>query len=145
MKNEQQLTLTLVGLGAAGLALGVFVIVVGSERMFWIGMILAVAVGIGLVLAGAALAIRAWRKSDKLIERHVYHEGRQIIKVIDNRPAALPQLPSPQMPPVGVFPELLRASYQAGLGAGTRAAPPADADAEVRELTPEEWGGEIVA
>lgn len=100
----------------------------------------AVFVG-GLVVAGitaaAALPIRAWRKNDAApIEKQVIRE----VRVIDSRPPAV-QLPAPAQP-YGVFPELLRASYRAGL----LAQPGAVVDAQVRQLPAGDgWDGDITA
>jgi hypothetical protein len=97
----------------------------------------------GLVLAGliavSALPIRAWRKNDaKPIERQVIRE----VHILDNRPAPLPQLPASQQPSFGVFPELLRASYQAG----QLAAPHGETvDAQVTHLSGDDWTGDITA
>jgi len=100
----------------------------------------AVFVG-GLVLIGiiaaAALPIRAWRKNDAApIERQVVRE----VRVIERQPAAAVQLPAPAQPAYGVFPELLRASYRAGL-----LAQPGDVvDAQVRQLPAGDgWDGDI--
>ena len=102
-------------------------------------VLVAVLVG-GLTLAGiiaaAALPIRAWRKNDAApIEKQVIRE----VRVIDSRPAAV-QLPAPAAQPYGVFPELLRASYRAGL-----LAQPGDVvNAEVRQLAAGDgWDGDI--
>lgn len=97
----------------------------------------------GLVLAGivaaTALPIRAWKKNDAApIEKQVIRE----VRVIDSRPQPMPQLPAPQQPPFGIFPELLRASYQAG----QLAAPRSDVvEAEVRQLSSGGWEGDITA
>jgi hypothetical protein len=121
------------------------VYLIGGDRLF----ILAAALVGGLVgagiLAGLALVIRAYRKNDNppVIERHTYHEGRQIIRetrVIDGRQVTAPEvklLQLPAAPQGGAFPELLRAAYQAGT---LRAAPTeAPLDAELRDLGPADW------
>jgi hypothetical protein len=102
----------------------------------------AVMVG-GLVLIGmiaaAALPIRAWRKNDAApIEKQVIREVRVIER--PQLPAAAVQLPAPAQPAYGVFPELLRASYRAGL-----LAQPGDVvNAEVRQLPAGDgWDGDI--
>jgi len=97
----------------------------------------------GLVLAGliaaTALPIRAWRKNDAApIEKQVIRE----VRILDSRPAPAPQLPAPQQPPLGVFPELLRASYQAGRLAAPRGE---IIDAEVGHLDGDTWNGDITA
>lgn len=88
------------------------------------------------IIAAAALPIRAWRKNDAApIEKQVIRE----VRVIDRTPAAAVQLPAPAQP-YGVFPELLRASYRAGL-----LAQPGDVvNAEVRQLSAGDgWDGDI--
>jgi len=93
-----------------------------------------------LLLAASALPIRAWRKNAAApIEKQVIRE----VRVIDSRPAAV-QLPAPAtQPPFGVFPELLRASYRAGL----LAQPGEVVNAEVRQLTAggDGWDGDITS
>jgi hypothetical protein len=105
-------------------------------------VILAAVVVGGLVLIGmiaaAALPIRAWRKNDAApIEKQVIREVRVIER--PQLPAAV-ALPAPAQPAYGVFPELLRASYRAGLLAG-----PGDVvNAEVRQLPAGDgWDGDI--
>jgi hypothetical protein len=108
----------------------------------------------GLVVAGiiaaSAFAIRAYRKTDNppVIEKHVYHEGRQIIRerVIDGRQALAPEVKLLQLPAQaqgGAFPELLRAAYQAGTLRGAPPEPPIDA--ELRELGPADWGDDLTS
>lgn len=110
---------------------------VGAETMkVLVGLIVGGLLLIGLV-AAAALPIRAWKKNDaKPIEKQVIRE----VRILDNRPAPMPQLPPPPQPPFGVFPELLRASYQAGrLSARSGEV----VDAEVREVPADGWDGDI--
>lgn len=146
MKSE-----TVSGLGVAlALALvaaaGLGVFLIGGDRLFILGLVFVGGLVVAGGLAGLALVIRAYRKNDAapVIEKHIYHEGRQVIheRVIDNRPAAglAPQvrlLQLPAAPQGGAFPELLRAAYQAGT---LRGAPQeAPIDAELRELGPADW------
>jgi hypothetical protein len=115
---------------------------IGAETLRIMGLVLIGGLALAGIVAATALPIRAWRKRDGVpIEKHVFHEGRQVIRerVIDSRPA-LPVLPGPQQAPFGVFPELLQASYRAGL----LAQPGAVVDAEVRALGPADgWNGDI--
>lgn len=91
------------------------------------------------ILAASSLPIRAWKKRDGVpIEKQVIRE----VRILDSRPAPAPQLPAPQQPPFGVFPELLRASF----AAGRLAAPQGETvDAEVRHLDGDDWAGDITA
>jgi len=133
---------------AAAAALAVFLI--GGDRLFILGAVLVGGLVVAGIIAALAFAIRAYRKNDALpvIEKHFYHEGRQIIRerVIDNRPAAAPDvrlLQLPAAPQGGAFPELLRAAYQAGT---LRGAPQeAPINAELRELGPADWGDDPAA
>jgi hypothetical protein len=150
MKSE-----TVSGLGIAlalaliaGALLAVWLI--GSERLFILAVILIGGLVVAGIIAASAFAIRAYRKTDNppVIEKHVYHEGRQIIRerVIDGRQALAPEVKLLQLPAQaqgGAFPELLRAAYQAGT---LRGAPQeAPIDAELRELGPADWGGDLEA
>lgn len=146
MKNE-----TVSGLGIA-LALALItaavltVYLLGADRLFILAVILVGGLVVAGSIAASALAIRAYRKNDSppVIEKHIYHEGRQIIRerVIEGRQVTAPEVKLLQLPAQahgGAFPELLRAAYQAGT---LRVAPPAaPVDAELRELDPLDWGG----
>jgi len=124
--------------GAALLA----VWLIGAETLRTLALILISGLVLAAVVAAAALPIRAWKSKDNTGEKHFYHDGTKTVvreRVIDARPA-LPALPAPQQPTWGVFPELLRASYRAGL-----LAQPGDVvNAEVRELPADGWDGDIV-
>lgn len=122
------------------------VYLIGGDRLFILAAALVGGLVVAGILGGLALVIRAYRKNDNppVIERHTYHEGRQIIRetrVIDGRAVASPEVKLLQLPAQaqgGAFPELLRAAYQAGT---LRAAPEeAPIDAELRELGPADWG-----
>lgn len=125
------------------LAAGMAIWLMGAERLYTLALVLVV----GLVLAGlivaAAVLVRQWRRSDAnpVIERHYHHDGtRTIEKVVDYRPAIAPLPAAPLPAALGVFPELLRAAYQAGALPGRSETVDA---VSVREVTPGEWGGEI--
>lgn len=154
MKSESPLAPFLVILAlalAVAAALGVYLI--GGDRLF---LLAAVFVG-GLVSAGviaaSALLIRAWRKNDSppVVEKHVYHEGRQIIRerVLDGRQPMAPEVRLLQLPAqasaMGVFPELLRAAYQAGALQPPTARSEQPMDAELREPGPDDWSGDMMA
>jgi hypothetical protein len=136
---------------AVAAVLGVYLI--GGDRLF---ILAAVFIG-GLVLAGliaaSALPIRAWRKNDSppVVEKHVYHEGRQIIRerVIDGRQPTAPEVRLLQLPAqasaMGVFPELLRAAYQAGALQPPAARAEQPMAAEPGEPDPDAWSGDITA
>lgn len=117
---------------------------IGADRLFILALVFVGGLVVAGGLAGLALVIRAWRKNDAapVIEKHIYHEGRQIIRerVIDHRPAAAPDvrlLQLPAAPQGGAFPELLRAAFQAGTLRGAPQETPIDA--ELRELGPADW------
>ena len=141
MKSE-----TVSGLGIA-LALALIaalllaVYLIGGDRLFILGVALVGGLVVAGLLAGLALVIRAYRKNDNppVIERHTYHEGRQIIRetrVIDGRAIEAPKIYQlPAQPQGGAFPELLRAAFQAGtLTDGRQTYQTAQADRELREL-----------
>jgi len=141
MKDTAKYFYLVLGL-ALVVAFGLAVRLLGGDRIMTLALILVVGLAVAGIAAAVSLPIRAWRKRDGVpIEKHVYHEGTKTVvreRVIDNRPAPL-QLPAPQQP-FGVFPELLRASYRAGI----LAQPGEVADAEVRELgASDDWQGDI--
>ena len=143
MKDTAKYFYLILGLAATAAAL-LAVWFIGPDHLYLLAVILISGLVVAGILAGAALVIRAYRKNDAppVIEKRVYHEGVKTVvreRVIDNRPAPL-QLPAPQQP-FGVFPELLRASYRAGV----LAQPGEVADAEVRELgASDDWQGDIM-
>lgn len=111
----------------------------GADRLFVLALILVGGLALAGVLAAAALLVRQYRRSDAnpVVEHHYHHDGtRTVERVIDGRPAALPQLPQLPAPGYGMFPELLRAAYQAGRSSGGGEA----VDAVVRDVG---WDGEM--
>ena len=110
---------------------------IGSVALTALAFLLVGGMALTGVLAASALPIRAWRKNDaRPIERQIIRE----VRILDNRPAPVPQLPAPTQPPFGVFPELLRASYQAG---ALNNRPGEVVDGEVRQMPADGWDGEI--
>ena len=102
MKSE-----TVSGLGIAlalalmaGALLSVWLI--GAERLFILAALLIGGLVVAGIIAASAFAIRAYRKTDNppVIEKHVYHEGRQIIRerVIDGRQVTAPEVKLLQLP-----------------------------------------------
>lgn len=88
---------------------------IGGERLYTLALVLVGAMGTAMVMGSLALVVFAWRRNQQP-EREIRHIIRET-KLIDGRPQAAPQvqlLPAPQQHPLGVFPELLRAAYQAG-------------------------------
>lgn len=141
MKGEAMAGLVVAFLVALVAALGVAAWLIGAETLRVMGLIFVSGlVLVGLVVA-AAVVVRAYRRQDALpIERQVIRETR----IIDSREPA-PQLPTVQPSPFGVFPELLRASYRAGLLTGQDGAGGV-VEAEVRRLPAQgqSWSGDIV-
>ena len=116
------------------------------------------------IIAASALPIRAAKKKDPTNETRVLDGTRTVIretKVLDGRAMTSPEvklLQIPAQPAGGAWPELLRASYQAGLlGNGQRAATVPSSELAEYDLTgggngagaddwydpAGEWGGNI--
>ena len=132
---------------ALAVAFGLAIHLLGGDRLMTLALILVSGLAVAVVVGTSALPIRAWKRRDMTGETHHIHDGtRTVIKetrVLDGRTVEAPklyQLPAAQGQQF--FPELLRASYQAGLLADRRASEPA-VDAEVRELEPDGWDGDI--
>jgi hypothetical protein len=138
MKETANILLLILAVALVGaLIFGLWLI--GREAvMVLAGLFVGGLVLIGII-AAAALPIRAWRKNDAApIEKQVIRE----VRILDNRPAQAPQLPAPQQAPFGVFPELLRASYQAGQLAAPRGE---IVEGEAKRLDGADWTGDIMA
>lgn len=150
---------------ALGLALvaaaGLAVWLIGAARLALLATVLVVGVvAIGLIVA-SAFPIRAWKRRDITGEKHYFHDGTRTVvretKILDGRqPATGAEVKLLQLPAQaqgGMFPELLRAAYQAGVLAPSAALRSSAQDAEVvegelREIDPadpEGWGGGIVS
>ncbi|OQA43736.1 MAG: hypothetical protein BWY52_01785 [Chloroflexi bacterium ADurb.Bin325] len=133
----------------AGVILAVWLI--GAAVLQTMGLILVVAIGLAAVIAASALPIRAYRRRDMTGETHHYHDGTKTVvhetRVIDGRPAAqtdIKLLQLPAQPQAAAFPELLRASYQAGVFAQQgQPQPTPRADLTELDLTGDDWGGDI--
>lgn len=143
MKDDAISGLAVVLLVALVAALGIGLWLIGAETLRVMGLILTVGL-VAVGLTGAlALVVRAWRKNDSLpIERQVVREVRET-RILDGREPA-PQ--SPAQAPFGVFPEMLRASYRAGLLSGREDAGEV-VEAEVRQLPARDrslWMGDIM-
>jgi hypothetical protein len=114
------------------LALALSVWLIGADRLFILALILVGSVGLAAVIAASALPIRAAKKRDMTGETRVLDGTRTVIretKVLDGRAVTSPEvklLQLPQQPTGGAWPELLRASYQAGLLGNGRAVPRQD-------------------
>ena len=118
---------------------------IGREAMTALAGVLIGGVTLGVVLAAASLPIRAYRKQDQTGESHHYHDGTtRVIErhTLDGRAPAQNDIRLLQLPAAGqaaAFPELLRASFRAGLLAapnGDQAVTTTAPDAELRELDP---------
>jgi hypothetical protein len=125
------------------IALAVFMI--GAETLRTLGVIFVVGLALALVVGASALPIRAYRRKDQTGETHYVHDGTKTIvretRILDGRAIEAPKLYQlPAQAQAGAFPELLRAAFSAGaLGSRSETA----VDAEVRELAPDEWTGDI--
>lgn len=156
MKDNPVLVTILAALALALVGGVVYAIwLIGREVVATLAGVLVGGIAAALVLAAVSLPIRAYRKNDAppVIERHYRDGTRTVEKVhtIDGRAPAQTDVKLLQLPAAGTgaaFPELLRASYRAGLLAApngdqvTSAAPAA----ELRELDPatttaDDWGG----
>ena len=137
----------------AGMILAVWLI--GSERLATLALILVIALAVAGVIAASALPIRAYRKRDLTGETiHRYHDGTKTViketRVIDGRQTA-PEVKLLQLPQAqgsgALFPELLRASYRAGmLGAGQDPTDVVDGKRPIHrlgEIDANGWGGRI--
>lgn len=126
---------------------------VGREVVATLAGVLVGGIAAAVVLAALALPIRAYRKNDAppVIERH-YRDGTRTVErhTIDGRAPAQNDIRLLQLPAANqaaAFPELLRASYRAGL----LAAPNGEANpqtVELREVDPAtvsgaDWFGEL--
>jgi hypothetical protein len=147
MKSE-----TVGGLGIALalaliVALGLAVYLIGGDRLFILGAALVGGMVCAGILAGLALLVRAFRKNDNppVIERYHTDGTKTIIretKILDGRAIEAPKLYQlPSQPSGSFYPELMRAAFTAG-ALGQRAGGET-VDAEVRELTADEWSGDI--
>jgi hypothetical protein len=138
MKGETVAGLVIALAVALVAALGLVAWLIGAQTLRVMALVLVSGLVVVGLLLGAAAVVRAWRKNDAPpIERQVIRE----VRIIDR--AAQPQLPS--VPPFGVFPELLRASYRAGLLSGQDGS--ADVvDGEAHHLHPDgqSWSGDIM-
>jgi|GEM_PF-777677 len=149
----------LIALGLAlVVALGLAVWLLGGDRLMTLALILIIALGLALVLAAAALPIRAWRRRDPTGETHHYHDGTHTVvketRVLDGRVAEAPKLyPLPPQPAGAFFPELLRTAYRAGMlsapatdvytAAEKRLSDVYTEPAEAKALPPDGWDGDI--
>jgi len=119
--------------------LGFMVWLIGAD-LFILAAVLTGAVGMAAIIAASALPIRAWRKQDMTGEaNHYYHDGTRTVEkvhTIDGRTAnndiRLLQLPAAGQ--ATAYPELLRASYRAGLLAAPGGEQPQPA--ELRQVDP---------
>lgn len=120
MSDVTRLALLIIG-GACLLALALAVWLIGADTLRTLALILTGAVALAVILAASALPLRAWRKRDPSGEAHHYHDGTRVIEkvhTIDGRAVTSPEvklLQLPAQPQGGAWPELLRASYTAGL------------------------------
>jgi len=144
----------LVVFGLTAVAMGVLAIwLIGSEMLATLALVFVSGLTLALIIVASAFPIRAWRKNDSppVIERRIHDGTRTIVretKMIDGRQALPPEVKLLQLPAgnqAGAFPELLRASYRAGIRVAQSPEPPVEA--EVQELDPGEpagWDGPIV-
>ncbi len=142
MKKDGVIALLALVLALGVVAGAIYTIsLVGAEVMTTLLMVLTGAMGTALVLAALALPIWAWRRTDnRVIERHYHGETKTVVKEVHDGRVVEPKLYQLPAPPqdAGLFPELLRAAYQAGMlrqqrGPGAEEVRPAELD----------WDGEI--
>ena len=110
MRNPELLLILLIVLIAVA---GVAIWMIGSDTMRSMGWLLLVGLLLIGLIGASSLPIRAWRGPETRPEKHIIRET----KVIDNRAQAA--LPAPQIVALspsagGVFPDMLRAAFQAG-------------------------------
>lgn len=135
----------------------------GAEHVRTLGTIFVVSVSVTIVMVGVAVVVRMWRKRDMTGEattnNHYFHDGTKTVvreRVIDGRAAEGPKLY--QLPSQGggaAFPELLRASYAAGMiaqrgtatgatrGTGGEASYPEWQEVELEPTNLDGWEGDI--
>lgn len=157
MSDVTRLALLIIG-GAFLLALALAIFLIGADRLFILALILVGSIGMAAIIAASALPIRAAKKKDPTNETRVLDGTRTVIretKVLDGRAPAqtdVKLLQLPAQPAGGAWPELLRASYQAGLlGNGQRSEavpardlPEVDMTGGAEWYDPNgEWGGDI--
>lgn len=127
---------------------------IGREGVLVLAGVFTGGVVLAALTAASALPIRAYRKNDSppVVEHH-YHDGTRTVEKIHTLDGRMPGggdirlLQLPQTGAAGAFPELLRASYRAGLLAapnGNQVDQPQSG--ELRELDPAnpEWANEAV-
>lgn len=111
--------------------------------LYTLALILVGGVAFAVAAIGVAFALRAWKSSgpqerERVIERHtIEREGRMPaepkIHLLDNR----------QQGGAGVFPDILRAAYMAGVRGLTDGQDDTEViEGETRDLS-EEWKGQI--
>ncbi len=104
---------------AFGLALIFAMWQIGASALRDMGLILVSGITLALVIGASALPIRAWRRRD-FTGDHFHTDGTRVIKetrIIDGRAPAqtdVKLLQLPAQPQGAMYPELLRAAYQAG-------------------------------
>lgn len=153
MKENQFGCYLVAGVALAG-ALGLAVWLIGAGTLRNLAYILGGALGLALILGASALPIRAYRRKDNApVVEHYYHDGTvtKETRILDGR--AQPILLPGQAPAAGVYPEFMRAAWQAGLLANphaeARALPGGQHDGQdlaedAGELEdPDGWGGAI--
>ena len=156
MSDVTRLALLIIG-GAFLLAVALAIWLIGADRLFILALILVGSIGMAAIIASSALPIRAARKRDMTGETRVLDGTRTVIretKVLDGRAPAqtdVKLLQLPAQPQAAAWPELLRASYQAGLlGNGQRSEtiparglPDVDMTGGEWDYSTGEWGGDI--
>ena len=105
---------------AFGLALIFAMWQIGAGALRDLGLILVIGITLALVIGASALPIRAWRRRD-FTGDHYHTDGTKTViretRILDGRQLTQPEIKLLQMPaqPQGaLYPELLRAAYQAG-------------------------------